>query len=73
MSLSITAALTRIKDHLADCLEPAAIRQVCQDLGYRWRDRLLDPATTVHLFLLQVLPGEKGTFIFLVDWCQEVG
>jgi hypothetical protein len=31
------------------------VEQACRDVGYRWRDRQLDPHTTVHLFILQVL------------------
>jgi len=29
-------------------------------LGHRWRERLLDPVTTIHLFLLQVLHGNAA-------------
>ena len=39
-----------------------AVERVCRELGHRelgheWRDRELDPATTVALFVQQVLHG----------------
>ena len=53
--VSITHALRRIKDDLAKFLEPVFIEQVCREAGHTWRDRLLDPVTVVHLFILQIL------------------
>ena len=35
-------------------LQPQLIRAACTAAGYSWRDRLLDPVLTVHLFVLQV-------------------
>jgi hypothetical protein len=29
-------------------------------VGYQWRTRQLDPVTTVHLFLLQILHGNTA-------------
>lgn len=55
MNSSLTSALREIRDDLADRLEPLALRDLCQSLGCRWRDRILDPVTTIHLSLLQVL------------------
>jgi hypothetical protein len=55
MALNITAAIARIKSDVAQWLTPEAIRCVCQAVGHSWRERLLDPVTTVHLFLLQIL------------------
>ena len=52
MVLTLTAALRHLRDDLADLLEPMALRQLCRSLGHRWRERLLDPVTTIHLFLL---------------------
>jgi hypothetical protein len=34
-----------------------AVAGVCRELGHDWRDRELDPATTVALFVQQVLHG----------------
>lgn len=60
MALSILAAVQRIKADIADWLAPEAIRELCQTLGYSWRERLLDPVTTIHLFVLQVLHGNTA-------------
>src|SRR5687768_4074556 len=36
---------------------PRAVGRVCRELGHGWRERELDPATTVALFVQQVLHG----------------
>ncbi len=36
------------------------IEQACHQAKHSWRQRLLDPATTVYLFLLQVLHGNTA-------------
>jgi hypothetical protein len=60
MARSILAAVQRIKAEVAHWLTPNAIRDLCKTLGYSWRERLLDPVTTVHLFLLQILHGNTA-------------
>jgi hypothetical protein len=60
MARSILAAVQRIKAEVAHWLTPKAIRDLCKTLGYSWRERLLDPVTTVHLFLLQILHGNTA-------------
>jgi hypothetical protein len=55
MTPSLASALREIRDDLADRLEPLALRDLCRSLGCRWRDRILDPVMTIHLFILQVL------------------
>jgi len=55
MNPSLTLALRQIRNDLADRLEPLPLRELYQSLGCRWRDRVLDPITTIHLFILQVL------------------
>ena len=57
----ITAVLTRLKTDWAAQLQPDAMMAVCQKAGYtRWRDRMLTPVTTIHLFLLQMLDGHTA-------------
>lgn len=59
MAGSIAGAVTRLKragDPLG-ALGRGAVEAVCDELGYAWRDRTLDPATTVALFVQQVLHG----------------
>ena len=53
----VRTALQRIQHDLAHVLTPQTIAAVCQEVGYGFRKRLLDPVTTIHLFVLQVLKG----------------
>ena len=57
---TVTEALRHIKVELAVLLEAATILALCRAVGYQWRTRQLDPVTTVHLFLLQVLHGNTA-------------
>lgn len=54
---SIDLALQRVKDDYQRLLSPDIIINLCVSLGHAWRDRLLGPVATVHLFVLQVLHG----------------
>jgi hypothetical protein len=60
MPLSLVDALRRIQNDLATLLEPEPLRQLCRDCGHRWRERILGPVTTIHLFVLQVLHGNTA-------------
>jgi hypothetical protein len=60
MALSIAAAIARIKSGVAQWLTPEAIQGLCEAVGYEWRERLLDPVTTIHLFVLQILHGNTA-------------
>jgi len=53
--VTILPALRQVREDLAGLLERTAVEQVCRELAYDWRDRQLDPYTTLHLFVLQVL------------------
>jgi Transposase DDE domain len=57
MALSIPEILTQFKVDVAKVLSAETIRHVCLCLGHVWRDRVLDPVTTIHVFLLQILHG----------------
>lgn len=57
MARSILAAVRLIKSDVARFLRPTLIHRLCASVGHLWRNRVLDPATTVHLFLLQILNG----------------
>ncbi len=57
MFQGVGAALRRIQEDLAHVLDARQITAVCHEVGYRFRQRLLDPVTTIHLFVLQVLHG----------------
>jgi Transposase DDE domain len=60
MARIIVAALQQIKSDLAQFLSPELIRGACETIGYGWRERILDPVTTVHLFVLQILNGNAA-------------
>ena len=52
---TIATTLDRIKDDLEPYLPAESIRVACRDVGHRWRECLLDPVATLHLFILQIL------------------
>jgi Transposase DDE domain len=54
---SIAASIARIKRDALGALGPGVVEEVCAEFGHEWRDRELDPATTVALFVQQVLHG----------------
>src|SRR5215471_2475534 len=56
----ILPVLDRLRQDQSDLLTPPAIEDACRQEGYSWRKRLLDPVTTISLFLLQVLHGTTG-------------
>lgn len=41
-------------------LEPDAIRSACHDIGYQWRQRLLEPVVTMPLLFVQILHGNTA-------------
>jgi len=53
----IPAALRHIQEDLSAVLDPEEIAAVCREVGYRFRKRVLDPVTTIHLFVTQILNG----------------
>ena len=77
--VSIAPALGRIKEELGRVLSREHITQVSRDAGLRWRQRALDPVTTVYVFILQVLhantamtnlPRLSGTRFTPSAYCQ---
>jgi hypothetical protein len=57
--LSIPQALKRIKGNIAEFLPETTLRNLCRDLQLPFRNRLLTPLVTTHLFLRQILEGNK--------------
>jgi hypothetical protein len=53
----IVSLLERFRQDWTAHLSAEAIRNACRRAGHVWRERTLDPVTTIHLFLLQVLHG----------------
>jgi hypothetical protein len=52
--------LRQLRGHLAEFLTPSVLEEVCRHQGYSWRQRLLDPVITLHLFLTQILHGNTA-------------
>jgi hypothetical protein len=60
----IIPILGRLRQDIAAGLSKETIEEACRQGKHPWRKRILDPATTVDLFLLQVLHGNTA--------CQHV-
>jgi hypothetical protein len=56
----IVTILGRLRQDLSHELSAEAIKQACQEEKYSWRDRSLNPVTTVYLYILQVLHGNTA-------------
>jgi Transposase DDE domain len=52
---TVMEALRHLKAELAVLLDAPTILALCHEVGYQWRTRLLDPVTTVPLFILHIL------------------
>jgi hypothetical protein len=53
----MASALAQIKDNPLGAVTASVVETVCRKHGYIWRNRELDPATTVALFMQQVAHG----------------
>ena len=60
MALNISEIVGQFKADVAKALSAETIAKICGYLGYSWRERVLDPVTTVHVFLLQILHGNTA-------------
>jgi hypothetical protein len=60
MALSIPQVIRQFKADVAKALSPETVNKICGYLGYVCRKRVLDPVTTVHVFLLQILHGNTA-------------
>jgi hypothetical protein len=58
--VSISSFIDRIKKDPSVVLEHLPVRTVCRQLGVVYRDRILDPATTVGLFIKQIVNGNSS-------------
>ena len=57
MALTILQIVRQFKADVGRALSADLIGKICHYLGHGWRRRLLDPVSTVHVFLLQILHG----------------
>jgi hypothetical protein len=60
MALNISEIIGRFKADVGAVLAGQTILNLCRELGHPWRDRVLGPATTVQVFLLQILHGNTA-------------
>lgn len=58
--VTIDQALAGVKADLSDLLSTQAILAKCRQIGHVWRESLLNPATTLHLFIMQILSGNTA-------------
>lgn len=52
---TLSSSLRHVKLHLEQLVPEQDVFRICQQLSHVWRKRLLDPAVSVRLFLLQLL------------------
>jgi len=57
MAPTLAEVVRHFKADVGKALSATLIAELCQALQYAWRERTLDPATTIHLFLTQILHG----------------
>jgi len=60
MPATITHVVKQLQQQWTDQLAPEAILTACRGVAYRWRERTLNPATTIQLFLVQILHGNTA-------------
>jgi hypothetical protein len=60
MFVSIREVVGQFERDWTESLSDEAIAQVCRAEGMSWRQTLLNPATTLKLFLLQILHGNTA-------------
>ena len=61
MIAHLNQILRQFRDACTSSLEPEAIVQACRQVGYiARRGRLLNPVTTIQVFLLQILHGNTA-------------
>jgi hypothetical protein len=61
---NIAAALAQVKSGYSTLIGAPLVERLCREAGHEWRDRELDPAMTVALFVQQVMHGNAP--------CQEL-
>jgi DDE family transposase len=57
MKAHIVQTIERLQRSWRQAVEEAAVVQACREAGHHWRDRELNPITTIKMFLLQILYG----------------
>jgi hypothetical protein len=60
MALNIPQIVRQFKADVAKALSQETVERICGYLGYVCRQRVLEPTTTLHVFLLQILHGNTA-------------
>jgi Transposase DDE domain len=60
MTATLTHVVKQFQQDWTSQLEPEAILTTCRGAAYRWRERTLDPVTTIQLFFVQILHGNTA-------------
>src|SRR5215469_3738272 len=60
MPATITYVVKQFQQQWTDQLASEAILTACHGVAYRWRERTLDPVTTMQVFLVQILHGNTA-------------
>ena len=60
LTQSLSKAVSELKNNWLKIVGPEEIASVCRSHGLVWRQRLLDPVTTIELFMLQILHGNTS-------------
>jgi hypothetical protein len=60
MCASIAKIVEQFKQSWSQELTEQAIERAVRETGHKWRDRKLDPITTIRLFFLQILCGNPA-------------
>jgi hypothetical protein len=60
MAPTISQVLRQFKTDVTKAIAAETILKICGYLKYAFRDRVLNPAATVHVFLLQILNGNTA-------------
>jgi Transposase DDE domain len=60
MHQRIVNTIAKLRQDVATHLASSTIHQICDDIGHVWRSCVLEPATIVHVFLLQILNGNTA-------------
>src|SRR5215813_5108859 len=60
MTATLPQVVKQFQQDWTSQLEPEAILTACRGIAYRWRERTLDPVTTIQLFFVQMLHGNTA-------------
>lgn len=60
MALNVAQVIGQIKANVGKTLSAERILNICTLLKIKFRNRILDPVTTIHVFLLQILNGNTA-------------